>query len=1227
MSQRHLSTTEDTSPHASAAQAIEWREVGRLMLKYSLPINPISTQPDEMGADLDRFKISLALIQLNQGKVTTGSLLPGFFTNSTFQIPVSQIYQEEEFFEQVLQLGKNGTQGRKIAIIGESGSGKTLMLQKIAHWVLEQTDDIPIWVSPTILKTSSLREYLYEKWLSQASNYYKGDTVPIINWQESFENLLNSGHIWFLLDGMDYLFAEGESQSPSSTLEYLQQQLQGWIDNSQVIVSCQTQTWQTQTQTLSHYELYKTEELSYPVGVQQFIEQCFRPSVSFLEQAAETEDLVRQLYRTLDELGNLWIDDLIKNPLRLALLCRLWQKSPGHLPQTTAQLYQQLIKEFYQWQAENITTTPQQQQQLNNALTTLALSAQCQGEWSSIISQKMIEDSLGEESAWVKLAVQLKWLVPRGVIGETGENYYYSFGDRSFQDYFASLAIDDWKFFFEQPHKAISEQEFPIFDPQWQGIMGFWLGREDIDIEQKEAFIQALITFCDDCGPVNFYGLRAYFLAVSIVKEFSTCSYGPEMSQQLIKWGFETGGSNSENLFSQNPLVDYARESIKQFIPSLAIESLFNLIESPQDHLLPSEGFHYLAMIGKGNPLAIRKTGQYLKKFPSESLGWLAAETLGIIDPGNSQAIATFINLIETQKTEQVRQIGFSGLEKIGKKNLEAINALVYLLHDQPSPALRRRVFQCLEVIGQGNATAIAVLVQLIRTIKDGAIRRQTAESLEKIDPGNPTAIAVLIQLTKPTTPEVIRREAVYSLGEVSRGNAQIITALVNLLGDTEDIYTRWIAVSSLGKIGTGNREAITALEQLLVSGEQLLLRKESLDSLGKIAPTNPKIIATSIELMQETNDEATHREVAEHLGKFDPGNPDAISVLLELLQTSTNEFTRRQAAASLGKIDPNNLESLRTLIQLIGSTQDRDIRSLATESLGEIGLNNPAAIATLIRLLQRSTNLETRRCAAKSLGKIAPGNKEAIAVLIKQLQTVKDLSVRMEVAHSLMALISVSQMSQMVTELRDYLFNESESKQPDLACYQVLWHCSHHLSYAQFYQAWHQSPLSTDLIKTKNKEVKGISSSVSFTKFNSTLSLLEQLQQTIKQRQEFEKIHLIWIDSSRFIEPDNPLIDIYDQMLEQGCSTFEYGLPETMAKLRLYWNILQRHAPNTQFIWLFYDPFNTSNLSHNLLEMLRKFQGAIAIISQEYIAELTNFIIKDNLIEDIIKWIEEQVT
>ncbi len=1196
------------------------------MLKKSIPINPLNTQPDEPQTDLNETHVSLRRIDrqsLTRSKTPSGILkLPHSMED---EFGENKYDGKAQFWDNFLQNPNSQFPTKKIAIIGKSGTGKTLLLQKIAYLLLEHTEDVPIWITPSQLTTSSLKDYVFNTWLDLASRNNSSKDWSIQAWQECFQELLNSGRVWFLLDGMNYLCLSKTENSSLSPLSVLVKQLQNWSNKSHIILTCQTQTWKTDPQVLSNFETYQTQELSDPNKVQEFIKQWFDPQETVLENQSSNEDLEQNLYQFFEKITNKTIRKALSNPLRLALFCRLWQQNQETLPQTTSQLYQQLVPQFYQWQAEGININLKQQQQLNKALETLALTAYQTSDNQPILSQETIEDVLGEDASLLSLAIQLKWLNRIGVVGNDQKKHYYTFFDATFNDYFAALAIDDWRFFCNHDPEelsSIASKPYPIFDSHWWGVILCWLGRGDLLIAQKEAFMEALVTFNDGCGQENFYGLRAYFLAAMALSEFPDCSFAEQICRQLIRWELPEleAKTPSQKTNLKSPLQNNACQTLNHLDHPLAAEILLELLQKTDNSQVKKQGFRHLETFGKGNSQMITALSQCLATTPSATLRWQVAETLGKIDPGNTQAIGTFVELLNNSSDES-RKIAFSALKQIGQQNIAAITALVGLLHNQSSSSLRREILQCLESIGGENPMVIGILTQYIRITKDLGIRRQIAASLEKVDPGNPTAIIVLVKLTQEKTPEAIRREAVYSLGEITPGNEQGIDALVTLMENTHNIYMCWTAVSSLGKIGTGNKTAIAALEKLIESGETLLLRKEALESLGKIEPTNPTIIRASVSLMEKTQDEAIHREAAETLGNLDPGNPQAIKALTKLLKLSKDNFTRRQAAASLGKIDPGNLEALTTLMQLIQGTEDPDIASLAADSLGEIAINNPAAIATLIRLLQTSDHLETQRCAIKSLGKIAIASESAVTVFTKLLLDSPEESLRIQIAESLIGIVSVNQMKTLVTQLRDCLLKEANP--PYSPSYRVLWHCAQHLSYQEFYQAWHQESSSNkNGDETPQKLFKN-----QITPPSETLTLIDELQQAIAQKSDLGRIYLVGLDSSRFIDPDNPPIDIYDQMLEQDCPSFDHGIPETMAKLRLYWNILQRDNQKTRFVLLLYVEPNASttlSLSSSFLEMLSKFQGLIAVVTDQDIpSQLTQFSPNDTqLIEKILDWI-----
>lgn len=64
--------------------------------------------------------------------------------------------------------------------------------------------------------------------------------------------------------------------------------------------------------------------------------------------------------------------------------------------------------------------------------------------------------------------------------------------DRTSQEYQTALAINDWDYFLPRNHvnSPVEGKEYRIFQPQWKPIILFWLGRDDIDLEEKEAFIK-----------------------------------------------------------------------------------------------------------------------------------------------------------------------------------------------------------------------------------------------------------------------------------------------------------------------------------------------------------------------------------------------------------------------------------------------------------------------------------------------------------------------------------------------------------------------------------------------------------------------------------------------------------------------------------------------------------------------------------------------------------------
>ena len=52
------------------------------------------------------------------------------------------------------------------------------------------------------------------------------------------------------------------------------------------------------------------------------------------------------------------------------------------------------------------------------------------------------------------------------------------------------------------------------------------------------------------------------------------------------------------------------------------------------------------------------------------------------------------------------------------------------------------------------------------------------------------------------------------------------------------------------------------------------------------------------------------------------------------------------------------------------------------------------------------------------------------------------------------------------------------------------------------------------------------------------------------------QKLKLVYIDIKTFTDPENPIADIYIEMIEQGYSKASDGRPKTIVEFKIYWRL-----------------------------------------------------------------------
>ena len=765
----------------SEDKLINWQEICRqnLAQQQQLTTNPF-TNACGMTPQLDGVYVPLAIVERQKPKPQPGNQAEEKEKETEKLIPIP----EERFFEDVLRQGKSEiSQGRKIAIIGEPGAGKTTRLQKIADWILEQDLGLPVWIDLAELGGQDICQYLEKVWLPRC----QGEVT-----RRDLEAQIN--RVWLLLDGVDEMANTQGMQQLAKDL------LRSWVQVARVVVTCRVNVWEADKNAFSGFDVFRNLEFN-PEQVKDYIRRWF----AGMGDAATGESLEA----ALAESENSRLKELIQNPLRLWMLCQIWQTGGG-LPETQAGLYGQFVDWVYRWKADEEILD--QREAIDKALAGLALAAM---EQKDEVSRLWLRESwvlkvLGGRPIF-QAVMKLGWLNRVERLPEAICVFYHA----TFQEYFAALAVEDWDYFLPRNHVnfPVEGKEYRIFESQWKQVILLWLGLEGVNRKHKEEFIEALIGFEDNCN--KFYRYRAYFIAAAGIAEFKDCSRADEIVAAIIE--FACGYFNIEKQEWQTfiyRLAEGAKVALLQTNYSIAVNQLIDLLKTTEDEKARLSVAEILGEIDRGNPEAITALIGILSATDDESIRWNVPEILGKIAIGNPEAIAAFIAIISAATDWLFTS--WSVADSLGK-------------------------------IATGNPEAIAALIGILSATNDEDIRGNVANILGEIATDHPEAINALIVIFSATTNEDLRWKVAESLGKIATGNPEAIAALIEIMLSTNDESIRWNVANILGEIATGNLEAIAALIAILSATTNECTRRSATDVLGEIAIGNPEVIAALI--------------------------------------------------------------------------------------------------------------------------------------------------------------------------------------------------------------------------------------------------------------------------------------------------------------------------------------------------------------------------------------------
>jgi transcriptional regulator with XRE-family HTH domain len=1191
---------------------IDWQRVCQSMLKEQQEEQRFRRRATEMGFEVNVF-VPLGLIKRKQQQRRSGNV-PMELLHQLEPEVVTRIYEHDEFMTDVI--GQNPTgKNKHIAIVGEPGAGKTTLLDKIATHIQENDRDLPICIALASLQRKTLKDYILQEWLPEAMALVYPDIDVEMFHEKSLQKRLRQGGVWLLLDGVDEMAVGANS---CLSLEEIRNQLTDWLGNVRVVLTCRTNVWDARLNNLlTGFDTYKTQEFKQE-QVDDFIQQWF----------AEAKNIQRgqELQKKLQEPQKERIRQLVKNPLRLSLLCQISsQNKQAELPETKAELYQHFVRYFYEWKPSQTVidwaTQPGLQQELHQALGRLSiagLDSDARFRLPLSLIQQEMDDRL------FKLAWDLGWLNLVDIEAAT-DDPVYAFFHPTFQEYFASLVINNYKFFMER---------YRIFETQWLEVAILWLENSHILAVLKKELIDTITNLKEDKWK-NMYRLK--LLPLNIVY---WCQSGEiEFITRSVYCVCLDDNNTPTKIIYKLMFPGYEEfiiESLKYYAPKEACDIISQVVINNTDlELYELSLSRLLEVLFKINPEheCLKVLIPKLLKDDNEGRAIEVAKIALKNDKFKQIAVDFLVNALLNEDEEYEREncdiVKILMDSKIFDKVV--IGKLTSFLNSQDS-MIQSLAISNLDKISLNhnalvnNREVLDALIDFISQNRD-----------------NPISIIPAIDIVKRLDIDILKvNRAIIDLLYTSQYPV-LIMSLFDYL-DTQGFIVKIINKLIQLIANEEDRHESIAYAQLLVmkslSYPKIFENPSIIKKLICLVEVKIDFYYVLIQIFSQTTTMYERFKIVGYQSSKDKTFIDYISLLIEnYLNKNISEELNSTTSNDTDNIEDYFMEKQYVeFVSLISDAEKLNFTNLMQNHFtGKLYIGDEIAIAKIkqtnfevidkiIEIIKTNKDHILRHFCIQILLKIETLSKQSIVdKLVSLTVNLKDSQLQWFLAAELKQITHKAQLQRLVFGLKDYVEDAVTKLDKDLyiIAYSVLWHCANHLSYTEFYDACCVQPSCTDLETLENISIAN-SSTAQHLKLVGQFSVL---QSAVSHNEELDRaVQLICIDGSEFNPPDNPATDIYIQMVEQGCPERQEGTPTTMPLLKAYWRLNLRNLEKRVAL-VFYNSKIDREFSEPFLTALSAFGGTIAIITDQPCDNVKRISPNHpNLIDAVLKWLHRSI-
>jgi transcriptional regulator with XRE-family HTH domain/energy-coupling factor transporter ATP-binding protein EcfA2 len=1070
---------------------IGWQKICGEMLRKQKEARQLRKEATSIGAEVNVY-VPLDLLEHKEQTRSKQDKADSDQRNQYQELKVVKTYEHNDFLR---SLTDRQSKNKHIAIVGEAGAGKTTLLARIAD-ELDKNQKLQIFVSLADLQGRSIDDYIYRNWLPDALGVHK-DSINAEQTNDLFQQF-QSGEIWLLLDGLD----EMRAKSSADALEKINREIREVIGQSRVVLTSRLNVWDAYLNRMSGFDTFRMGDFS-PEQVDKFIGDWF-------VEAGKPES-APILQAKLKEPNRDRIRDMVRNPLRLALLCQAFYRDLNtELPETKAGLYELFVRYFYEWKPNIVDedlTQDTLREELHLALGKLAIAG-IDSDAGFRLSRSLAVKEMGDRL--FKLASDVGWLTL--IERDEQDQEVYAFYHASFQEYFAALAITNWKFFINRNSSLLEPESYRIFEKKWEEVVVFWIGKREVN-KNKQDFIDMIVNNFQPLMEVNLfeiiYKIKAYFIAAKCIIEFKDYYQCRCLLERIINVFIGHLDLEDKDWITFDfirSLSSEARETFRNIANRLNQEANEILLER-----LSQPCFFLATNIAEGN-------SSIYSEFRVDTMKRLElTEEIVYLNKDNFKIsiIDKLKTLLKNRSEEQIRLSCAYALLELDTNTSIGQDELIRLKDNTVNEIIRK---QALEILCTKNCAYSDFLDEEYNL--DSAI-----ESLKSLKNTNKDINNISTEIYDQSWYKIIVDQFLMS-GHALINGYPIDPSLYIVFEDSElkefliDIMLNGLKNNSIDWINTrqgletmqgleinavGSEKAIKTLEDIIIKTNSSTLQEHAAYTLRRIDTSNQKAISVILELiknnlkhlklsssvnditdnnfktsMEEDFRSQCKKNISEnlyYLGYVETKDDDLVIKLFDFLEETTDLTVQLSIARCILSFDSSNSIAISFLINLLNNreTTDPEMRLSIVDCILSFDSSNLIAISFLIDLLNNSEDNTIANNVLITLLEYL-GWKECLKYMINSFSSSKYNSMSFYgICGELKEKISVEEIPSFISFIKSYPQIYWGNNFVDL-----LWYFSHKIRYQEFYYAWEHEISDVDncylesqfLIETIQKEL-----------------------------------------------------------------------------------------------------------------------------------------------------------